>query len=469
MQFHNIPNPFHAILFIGLTLAQLTSQSLAQDTIDLKVEFPPSQQVRITSNYEHFGDVLILKDPGQTEAIKPLKLDVEAKIAYQQRAMNSEQVIRTFDSARATIKLDEGVTKPSLSPANNLIIVRSKSNTSSQVEMASVKDTLEQSELELIQNPADPMTLPALISKTKIKQGDKWKPSQAALTKFLAVHEIQESNVELTLKKVNPRSASVYITGSIRATVDDVSTQMSISGIAVIHRKTNMLSSFKIGIHEIKKPGQIAPGFEGNTKIDLRFAKAKDSKELSNETLASHTKHGKVRQRLKWVSELGHCKMIFEPRWKMITQEEEAAVLRFIDGTRLLTQCNVVLLPNRNVSTPLTLDQYKQEISKIVEDDDTARLESSSQLRTKNGNAGLKVVVSGVEDGLPVEWLYYNVATQDGRQVAFVFTLEKSLAYRVSQIAEQLVDEFEFQELPKQIADSNSKPKTKPADTKKNR
>lgn len=446
-----------------------SGKTTAQEKFNLEVEFPAAKQCRISSNYEHAGDVLVITDTAEsdkkaTAQIKPLPLSVEAKMTYVQRTMSETQTVRFFESASAKIKLEKGTTNPRLSENNRLVVARSKAKSkgNQEVEMASVKDTLQQTELDLIQNPADPMTLVELLSKDGVKQGDKWKPSNAALAKFLNVNEIVESDVKLLLKTLDATSARVFVMGSVVADVDDVSTKMQISGIAVVNRATKMLSSFKVGISEVKKPGQISPGFEGNTKIDLRFSSADAVKELSNESLAAHVKGGKIRQRLKWVSRLGLCELIYEPRWKMITEEQEAALLRFIDGKELLTQCNVVLLPKRAANKPLTLDVYKREISKIADKDKNAKLVTADQSRLPGGDACLRVVVSGVEDGLPVQWFYYNVAAADGRQIAFVFTLEGSVSSRATSIAKQLVSEFQFKDLPKKVAAKRTTASAKP-------
>ena len=460
---------FRSLLSLTVALGCLfcfSGVTTAQEKFDLKVEFPTSQQFRISSNYEHVGDVLVIAestDPKKKPKVNPLELSVEAKMTYAQRMMSPTQAIRYFESAGAKIELDKGIATPRLAEKNRMVVARSKekSKGNQEVEMASVKDTLQQTELDLIQNPSDPMTLAGLLNKDGIKEGDSWKPSNIALAKFLSVNEIVKSDVKLLLKKLDSRSARVFVSGSVEADIDDVSTKMEVSGIAIVDRASNMLSSFKVGINEIKNPGQISPGFKGNTKIDLRFSPINSIKELSNESLALHVKGGKIRQRLKWVSQLGLCELVYEPRWKMITQAQEAALLRFIDGKELLTQCNVVLLPKRAPKKPLTLEEYKKEIAKIADKDKNARLVSADKSRLAGGETCLRVVVSGLEEGIPVQWFYYNVGDYDGRQIAFVFTLEGSVSSRVTSIAQQMVKEFRFLDPPRKVAAKRTSPAAK--------
>lgn len=443
-----------AIIAFSVVAASLTNPAQADDSIDLKVEMPTSVEIRITSDYKHEGKVLVVPEDSK-KGVETLKLAVDAKLGYQQRMLSASQAIRIYDTAHATIELGKGKSKPKLSSNNDLVVARSKSE-SQEVEMAAVKGALFHDELELIQNPADPLTLAAVLNKDGVKVGDKWTPNPVALAKLLSVQKILESDLKLSLKSFDNESARVFIAGSLSADVDDVTTQMDVSGIAIINRRSNLPTSFKISMRETKQPGQIAPGFEGLTKIDLRFTKAKPSQKLSNTALANHTKNGKIRQRLKWVSRIGQFKMLYDPRWKMITESEEASLLRYLDKTSVIAQCQAVILPNRPASKPLSLDAYKKEISKIVETDKNAKFVKAATNRSSAGNTVMSVIVSGVEEGVEVQWFYYNVAKTDGRQVAFVFTLEGNASDKVLPIAKQLVDEFEFSTPVKKVAKGKS-------------
>lgn len=434
----------------SLSILIFATACVGQEPVDLEIKYAHGKQKRFTCDFSHSGRVLIEnKDQGKTTS---LPLSVDAKMTYFQRKTGDEQSIRYFEEASGKIKVDQGTTSPKLDQSNRLIVARLMSSPGAVVELASLKGILEQPELELIQNPADPMTLPAVFNKTSVKEGDQWQPSNAALAKMLRVYEIEKSSVKLLAKKIDATTARVYLMGSLSALVDDVNTEMDLSGIAIIDRASKTMTSFKLSIRESRIPGQIAPGFEGKTKIDIQVTDA-STPHLSSAELAKVTKQGKVRQRVKWHSQVGNFTLNFEPRWKMIAAEDTAAVLRFIERDELLTQCNIVQLPSRPADNPLTMEAYKQEVGKIIAADKNARLVDSASQITETGHTALQVVVAGEEEGLPVTWFYYHVSANDGRQVTLVFTMAESVAKRVSSIASQLVTEFKFQALPKKVAD----------------
>ena len=434
----------------ALALVVFASPAFAQETIDLSVNFEKGAQCRVVADFMHSGTVTIPSE--ETSEIVPLPLNVDAKLSFFQRTTSGEQTIRFFEKANGRIKLDRGTTKPELGPNNQLIVARLREKSGEQVELASMTGILDQAELELIQNPADPMTLSAVFSRKSVKEGDSWEPPVEALAKMLRLNRIEESKVRILLKKYDSKSARVYIIGTLLGDVNDVVTEMELSGIATINRLDDSLSSLKLTVRERRGPGQIAPGFDGKTKIDIRITNA-TTDELSNESLAKYTgKDSKIRQRVRWQSETGKFSVTYEPRWKMIATEKDAAVLRFIDGNELLAQCNIVQLPSRPADNPLTLEDYKTEVAKIIAADENAVLLAATTLPTRTGHMAMQVVVGGEEEGVPVNWFYYHVTNEDGRRVTLVFTLAESVSQRVDPIAAQLVNEFKFEPVAKKIA-----------------
>lgn len=457
---HRCAAAYYQPITLVLSLVLFTTIAQANDAINLTVGFEDGRQCRVTANYEHSGNVIILTDPEteeeakQEKKAKALPLTVKGQLSYYQRTSSPQQAMRYYESAAANIKLEKGATAPKLSDQSRYIIARLKTDAGKTVEMASVTDTLIQSELELLQNPADPLTLASLLSKDDVQQGSKWEPNYIALAKFLGVYKINESSVKIQLKKLDAKSASLHIAGSVEASVDDVATEMDISGIVIIDRTSQMVSSLKLGIKQLRNPGQIAPGFDGTTKIDLRLDGDSETSRLTNAAIAKLTNNRRIRQRLKWQPLSNEFVLTYDPRWKLIASENDGAILRFVDQGSLMAQCSIVQLPRRPANKPLQLDLYKKEVSKILEADKFAELVSASQFVTPNGLTALRVVVKGVESDLPINWHYFHVADAEGHQMTFVFTHEASLLSRMDSITKQLVDEFEFQDAPKKVAEA---------------
>ena len=135
---------FRSILSLAFALGCLicsSSVTTAQEKFDLDVEFAPTKQIRVASNYEHVGDVLVISEPKDDKkdskpGVTPLRMSVEAKMTYIQRTMNQTQAIRYFENAAAKIKLDEGTTNPRLADNNRLVVARSKEKSLSLIHIS---------------------------------------------------------------------------------------------------------------------------------------------------------------------------------------------------------------------------------------------------------------------------------------------------------------------------------------------
>jgi hypothetical protein len=440
---------------VASSISPVSASPQAKAVHDIAIEFSKDKQVRVAGEYEYEGSVVVVPEATEEkkeQAPKALPLRVSARLRYTQRATSRGQAVRYFETAAAKIKLDEGRTNPSLSSDNRLVIARLKDKPMMRVEMASIRDTLSQQEFELIRTSADPLSLPKLFQKKKASVGDKWKPSLDALAKFLNVDRILTTDVKMHLKSVNDGVARVYVSGGVKAQQFDVMKDVKLGGFALIELKSNQVQSVKLSTEEVCPPGQIVPGFEGRTRIDQDFKYGVSAAELANASLAKAMRSAKIQQRLKFESGNGAYRLTYDPRWKLIAGESESAIMRFIDQGDLLTQCTVVMLPRRAANKPLTLEKYKTEIAKVIEEDPNARVVKADQATTENGLTAMSIVVAGVEEELPVNWIYYHVADDRGRQITFVFTLAANVADRVAGAAEQLVGEFEFLDAASKVA-----------------
>jgi hypothetical protein len=301
--------------------------------------------------------------------------------------------------------------------------------------------------LELIRNPADPLSFVNLFSHKKVRLGDKWKVPSEVVADYLAVDRVYENDVQLLFKDFNRGIAKIYMVGSVKAEVDDVTTEIELNGIALIDVDNRHLTNLRTTINEKRRPGQVAPGFEGQTKIDVKMASRNSIPELSNDSL-TRISSKQVERRIKWENSEAQFQIIYDPRWRIIASENDAAVMRYLDRGDLLAQCNIVELPARPADNPLKLDQFKTEIAKIIEAEESATLVQSEELKTGTGLTALRVVVQGIEEKVPVQWIYYHVAANDGRRLTYVFTLEQEIADRFNGADKKLVNETIFKPKP---------------------
>jgi hypothetical protein len=447
----NFSTRFCTGIFSFAVVAIASMSVEAQDKIDIDIHYEKGRQYRVLTQYQHDGQMAV-DHAGQDSEVKNLTLDVDARIDFHERYVGTTtnvQAVRFYDRAQAEIKIDDGTKTSSLSDSNSMVVARLQSDPVQSHQMASLKDVLIQSELELITNPADPLTLAGLLNKEDVKIGQEWTPDRDDLAKFLNVDRIYQSDIKLKLRESDGKTAKIFMMGKLRADVDDVSTEMDVTSVMMVNLDSHFVSAVRLSVKEVREPGQVAPGFNGKTKVDLQISTGKQVSELTSASISKLTKSRKIQQLLQWSPKSKKFNLIYDPSWKLIASEGEAAILRYLDDGDLLAQCNIVELASRPASNPLTLEDFKKEVAKIVEIDPSARLVNASQSQTAAGLKALVVTVYGEEGGVPLHWVYYNVASPQGRQVTFVFTLEKEIVNRVLPATRNLVNGFTFLQLPK--------------------
>jgi len=433
---------------VALFLAQVT---LAAEQVDIDVKFSRGQHHRVEMQFEHEGKVIMQKDPERDEdEYRTLPMKTIAKLGFFQRFTGKDkdvQAIRFYDQAKGKYAILKGKAGASLLDTNRLVVVRVKSKSEKRIQMASVQDTLAQYELELLRNPLDPLSVASLVNKKDAKVGKYWKPTDDGLANFLSVDRIIRNDVKVRLKELESDTAILHVTGKLRARVDDVSTDMEVAAIVKLALgKSQQISKVKMNLREIRQPGQVAPGFDGKSSISLSMKMDDSCKQLSNDALAKQTKGRVIEQRLQWQSP--GLKLKYDPRWRVIATEHEAAIMRFVSSGDLLAQCNIIQLPARPVNNPLTLKAYKSEVARIIAADDFATIVKAQEFKTDNAVRGLSVVVEGKEEGVPVSWIYYHLNDKDGRRLTFVFTLEREVMNQFLPADRKLVDGLFFGSKP---------------------
>jgi hypothetical protein len=454
-------------LLCQLIASTFVSANLAaqEKKFPLEVGYDKAQLYQTEIRIEHAGSVAVVSSDEDRE-VQEYPIDVQGHLKYHERFIGSPskpQAIRLFKIARAKMKIDKANLNSELAASNRRIVSRIKTEDGNRFQFASVDSVLQQKELELIKNPCDPLSFAGVLNRPEVVVGSNWEPDRDDLARLLSVDRVIYSTVKFEVAQVKDDLAKIHIVGKLKAEVDDTLTDMAIAGVVQLDRQERFVRALRMTINENRRPGQIAPGFDGQTKIDLQTTKAEEVKELSFDELKEIARTKTIRNSLRWVADTGNFELTFDPAWKMISSEGEAAILRFVENGDLLTQCSIVRLPSRPADNPLTLNDFKAEVAKMIAKDANSRIEQVDEITNGHGLRTMKVLVSGEEQEIRMNWLYFNVSDVDGRQVTFVFMLEEQVFPRVASAAQRLIDGFAFHHNdPKQKLNSE-KPESRDA------
>lgn len=413
---------------------------------DIRIAYDAAKVYRIDYQVEHSGNVIV-EYVGKDDETQTLPIEVKSRISFHERFLGTPlkpQAIRYYDLAQANIMLNQKDLSSQLDPENRLIVSRIKTDEGNKYQIASARGMLMQKELELIKNAADPLSYAELFTKSEVALDESWEPSRDSLARFLMVDYVSKSDVQLHLKEVRDGVAKIHIVGRVRAAVDDALTEIALAGIAQIDLNESRVISLRVNLDENRRAAQIAPGYQGRSKIDVQIKYADPIPQLDVDSLKELTKARAIRNLLKWRADNRQFELHYDPAWKLISAEVDAAIFRFVDNGDLLTQCNIVRLASRPADKPLSLKEFEAEVTKVIAKDPNSKVVESKQGLNAHGHQVLRILVSGIEEEVPVNWIYHNVSNQDGRQVTLVFTAEEQVLNRIALPTQQLVDGFRF-------------------------
>lgn len=430
-------------LFLLLAAAPTSAQQ-----IDLSSDVDQGEFQAARFQVEYSGNIVV--DLSRDKNLNPsiLPIDVTGQFAFDQQLSgkpNSMQAVRYYTKASANIKAGKGHKASHLEPDNRYILGRIRTlENQNQFQIASIGSVLQRSEYELLRNPCDPVALIGLVDQQNVSVGDTWQVEKGALGRFLNIDHVISADVEFKLKKANSTNALIHVSGHLKGEIDDVVTELDVAGSLQMDRKLNRITAVRININQETDPGQVAPGFQGQIKLDMRIKTIAASEHLTRDKLADVMTGNKIKQSFLLKPQGAPFSVIHSPNWRVIASEEEAAVLRYIRDGNLLAQCNMVQLPNRPADNPLPLNAFEAEVKKMIQSSDSLTIKSSNTAETANGYPALRVVVEGFESGVPIRWLYYHISNQDGIALTCVFTLEKQIAEQFGKADQTFVNRVQL-------------------------
>lgn len=436
---------------VGVT----TNPMLAGDPVRVVLEKSDIHDVQVQAEFDGTVVVYHRATESEQELETTLPIQVRAALKYEEKMLSSRHAIRNYRTAASDITIDKGQHQTELTEHNRSVgVFLSAGRTAfpKPILYSSQLDIFEQSELELISTPFDYLALSGFFSRANAEIGQAWQPTDQDLANVLAIDLIYTNDVQLTVKTANAQQTKIYITGKATGSVDGEDVSYELSGVTLIDNQKDKVKALRVTINESRVAGQIAPGFVGTVKIDMRAQVKNEVEHIPGPVLARVSKFRP--QKLAWKPS-NDFKLFFDPRWRMIVDEDDAAVFRLIENGDLLAQCNIVQLPNRPTGNLMKLKAFEAEVGKIIGHAD-AEIVTSSESQSSRGLSVLRVDVEGAEQEVPIHWVYFHVAHNDGRRLTFMFSGEQEVYERFEMYSKPLVDSLVFKPKKKESTASRN-------------
>ncbi len=426
-----------------------TLPALANDTAPQKVSLASSRSEgsldRIDASLEVSGKLKVLDKENE---LKELKLAVLANLGYDERSLLVSispkapmRSVRNYDTATAAIEVEGEEVQSELRDDRRLIAVSAEEG---KAVLYSPASPLAADELDLIDLPANTLILDRLLPAYRVGIGDSWEHSDELVAILLGLDAVSSSDVESKLASVKNSVALVEMSGSAEGAIHGVSTEIQMRGKYQFDLNAERITWFGLLLQEKRSVGHVGPGLNVVARLQMKIDSCEGAPRLTDAALNGLSLDPVAENMwLSYESVAGEWQLLNDRRWFVTTDEAKAAVLRMIDDGEFVAQCNVSSLPRVEVDKLPTLAKFQKGIQAGL-GESFGQFLSAKQETNDLGYRVFRVVVDGTASELPIQWIYYLVADQTGRQVAMVFVVENELAERLAGADEQLAAGVHF-------------------------
>lgn len=411
--------------------------------LTLVPEITPGMQRRFTAVVEAEGTLRMNPD-GRKVTTAPMK--VLANLTFDEKVLavdgsKPRHVVRYYTTGDATIKVDKHGFKNELREDFRTMCV---SVGEESATLFSPLGPMKRDELELLKLPGEPIAWHALLPANAVKIGDTWKLADSSLAMLLGIEVVTASDVKAKLVSADEKLAMMELEGTVAGAVGGVAADFDLRAKYNFDLTQKQLVWLALGIKEKRAIGHAEPGYEITSRVRIGAAPLGNSPHLAADFLKQfplELKDGSTL--LTHDSAEGAFQLVHDRRWNVMTDHREAAILRLVDHGDLLAQCNISRLRDMPADKDLTLEAFQKEVTETLK----ATLEQvvdADQSTTDNGLRQLRIVASGTVQEVPVQWIYYHLADQEGHNAALVYTMDARYVERFAELDRAMVGSLQL-------------------------
>lgn len=369
----------------------------------------------------------------------------DEKLLTDQDSPRLRRAVRYYHEAKADIKIGEGVLQSSLDQDKRLIAARADKD---GLLLFSPLGPLTRDELDLIEIQGQSLFWDALLPSRSVALGGTWKVDPERFALLLGWDAATQCDVTGTLTSVEQAAAAIDLAGSLTGAVNGVVAEIQLKAKCQFDLARKRVTWFAVSLKEVRAGGHAEPGFEVIARIRIVAAPVPESPSLDEKALDGLPLDPNAgATALSFQAEKSHFRLIHERHWRTIVERHNLSVFRLIDRGELIAQCNISELPAAEPGKGLTLEAFQADVQRSL-GQQFQQVTEATQSTSGDGKTILRLVVSGTANEIPIQWIYYHLANDQGRRAALAFTLEAKYLERFADADRLMVETFEFTPRP---------------------
>lgn len=443
------------IVVCGIALFSIqlaASFAEAADKSEIKEEPNDSRVFTISARLDVAGKVF--PQPGPKNA---LKLQVAGQFGYAERRLagtgrdaEAFRTVRRYDEAKAQIEVGDQPSQRALREAARLIVAHGQRD---GIQAFSPSVPLTPDEVDLLHLPGDNLSALALLPETTVEPGDTWKLPDWAIQVLTSLEALEKGAVSCRFESVKNGSARIEFNGEATGAVLGASANIKVEGHLLYDMEQKYIKRLELAQTETRDVGTISPGLDVIAKIVLTRTPVEQPRHLTDKEIAELPLEPNPATLLLMFDAPDWAVRLYPERnWHLFHKTSTVAVFRLLEKGSLIAQCNLRRLDPAEPGKHLPEDQFQTDIERTLGKNFRQFLQSD-KIQTRDGLFVLRVVASGAiekkndknaVESIPMQWIYYLVAHPDGRQMAFVFTVEPDRLEILKSRDMSLISSLEF-------------------------
>lgn len=368
---------------------------------------------------------------------KALKLAVKGRFVFDERRREGTgreaqtlRSVRHYEQARASIEAGTQQTNYELRDSLRLVVAQGSSE---GIELFSPLGPLTFDELELLRTPGDCLAMQALLPDSKVELGESWQPADWVMPLLTGIEAAEKSSLKCQLEAVTGPAARVSVSGTITGAVAGAPATIAVDGHFVYDLEQKHVRQIELTQTEKRSIGTVSPGLDVTARVELTRKVNARPQRLTDRNLASVPLDANDANRLlMFDAPAWNVRFYHDRHWHLFHQNSEAAILRLLDKGGLIAQCNIKRLPDAEPGRHMDETEFKADIERTLGKDFQEFAQTDAPRLRKDLFVYRAVAVGSVTRSneknepttTPMQWHYYLVANPEGRQLAFVFTVD---------------------------------------------
>lgn len=432
-------------LFFATVACCTFAAAAAETPVAFKSSRVDGQIDRVRILLEAGGDVNYAEEGKPQQAKTSVNCQLEFLEKTLEVAPGSARSIRDYQQTTAKVQIGQVKFQPTLKPEHRRVVAEGGEQ---KILLFSPDGNLSRDELDVIEIHADPLLLDRLLPDRAVSVGDRWEHSDQLMAAFLNLDEVGKTTVTSTLKEVNDRVARFELEGRVKGALHGIATSIEIKARYRFDRQRNRVDWLGMLVKEDRPSSFIDDGVALVSRLQLTITPADEPENLRAEALTKLQLQSRAPLAYLNYELAGSCRTLHDRRWFVYHQRPKvaASVLRLVDRGALAGQCNFAILPDRSPERLVSMDEFQADVRRALGDSFGEFVEAGQSVNEAKCRV-LRVVVHGKASELPIRWIYYHVADQEGHQAALTFTVEQRLLEQFADADKPMIAALKFNDL----------------------